>query len=208
MFCKIRSDEQLLHTKSTYTPYILCNSRHTDNNHHYSLHTIRSHINYIKGPFFTNRDQRRHLHYSEISVCVLCGLIPNILRIRFGVFPNLVGQLFKCLTACQLIKNLLCYSQGNVTKTTYKIYTIFTNYINRHRLKPLDGRIQEGVPCVAGRMPGIVVSPALRFHGLYSLRRHRLTGIGIPIINLRRSDDRLRFIMGIPILIRRRLLSE
>ena len=46
------------------------------------------------------------------------------------------------------------------------------------------------------------------FLGLYSLRRRRLTGIGIPIINLRRSDDRLRFIMGIPILIRRHLLSE
>ena len=35
--------------------------------------------------------------------------------------------------------------------------------------------------------------------GLYSLRRRRLTGIGVPIINIRRSDDRLRFIMGIPI---------
>ena len=46
------------------------------------------------------------------------------------------------------------------------------------------------------------------FQGLYSLRRRRLTGMGIPMINLRRSDDRLRFIMGIPILIRRRLLSE
>ena len=34
---------------------------------------------------------------------------------------------------------------------------------------------------------------------LYLLRRHRLTGIGIPIINLRRSDDRLRFTMGIPV---------
>ena len=33
--------------------------------------------------------------------------------------------------------------------------------------------------------------------GLYSLRRRRLTGIGIPMINLRRSDDRIRFIMGI-----------
>ena len=44
--------------------------------------------------------------------------------------------------------------------------------------------------------------------GLYSLRRRHLTGIGIPIINLRRSDDRLRFIMGIHILIRRRILSE
>ena len=44
--------------------------------------------------------------------------------------------------------------------------------------------------------------------GLYSLRRRRLTGIGIPMINLRRSSDRLRFIMGIPILIRQRLLSK
>ena len=44
--------------------------------------------------------------------------------------------------------------------------------------------------------------------GHYSLRKRRFTGIGIPIINLRRSDDRLRFIMGIPILIRRRFLSE
>ena len=31
------------------------------------------------------------------------------------------------------------------------------------------------------------------------LRGHRLIGIGIPIINLRRSSDRLRFITGIPI---------
>ena len=44
--------------------------------------------------------------------------------------------------------------------------------------------------------------------GLYSLRRRRLINIGIPIINLRRSSDRLRFIMGIPIPVRRRLLSE
>ena len=44
--------------------------------------------------------------------------------------------------------------------------------------------------------------------GLYSLRRRRLISIGIPIINLRRSWDRLRFIMGIPIPVRRRLLSE
>ena len=44
--------------------------------------------------------------------------------------------------------------------------------------------------------------------GLYSFK-HRLTGTGIPIINLRWSEDRLRFIMWIPILIRRwRLLSE
>ena len=44
--------------------------------------------------------------------------------------------------------------------------------------------------------------------GLYSLRRHCLISIGIPIINLRRSIDRLRFIMGIPLPIRQRLFSE
>ena len=37
---------------------------------------------------------------------------------------------------------------------------------------------------------------------IYKLKRHRLTGIGIPFINLRWSDDRLRFIMRIPIPIR------
>ena len=44
--------------------------------------------------------------------------------------------------------------------------------------------------------------------GLYSLRRRRLISIGIPIINLRRSSGRLKFIMGIPTLVRRRFLSE
>ena len=42
-----------------------------------------------------------------------------------------------------------------------------------------------------------------RTQGLYSLWRHRLTGIGIPIINWRPSQ----FIMSIPIPIRRRLLG-
>ena len=36
----------------------------------------------------------------------------------------------------------------------------------------------------------------------------RLTGMGIPIINLRRSDDRLMFMMGIPCPIRLCLLNE
>ena len=44
--------------------------------------------------------------------------------------------------------------------------------------------------------------------GLYSLRRRRLISIGIPIINLRRSSDRLRFIMGIHIPVRPRILCE
>ena len=38
--------------------------------------------------------------------------------------------------------------------------------------------------------------------GLYSLNGRRLTGIRIPIINLRESDGHLRFIMGIDIPIR------
>ena len=44
--------------------------------------------------------------------------------------------------------------------------------------------------------------------GLYSLRRHCLIGIGIPIINLRQLSDCLRFIMGIPVSIRCCLYSE
>ena len=44
--------------------------------------------------------------------------------------------------------------------------------------------------------------------GLHSTRRYRLIGIGIPIINLRRSSDRLGFIMGIPISARWDLFSE
>ena len=43
---------------------------------------------------------------------------------------------------------------------------------------------------------------------LYSLKIHRLIGIGIPIRNLMRSSDGLRFIMGFPILVRRRRFSE
>ena len=42
---------------------------------------------------------------------------------------------------------------------------------------------------------------------LFTRKRRFLIGIGIPIIYLRRYDDRLMFIMGIPIPIRRRLLG-
>ena len=41
---------------------------------------------------------------------------------------------------------------------------------------------------------------------LYSLRRHRLIGIRILNVNLRRSSDRHRFIMEIPIPVRRCIL--
>ena len=54
----------------------------------------------------------------------------------------------------------------------------------------------------------VTACPYRLIQGLYSLRIRRLISMGIPIINLRRSSDRLRFIMGIPIPVRRRLLSE
>ena len=44
--------------------------------------------------------------------------------------------------------------------------------------------------------------------GLYLQKRCRLAGIGIALINLRRSNNRLKFIKGIPIQVRRCLLSE
>ena len=46
------------------------------------------------------------------------------------------------------------------------------------------------------------------YRGLYWQKKHCLIGIGIPIINLRRSSDRLRFIMETLIPIRRRLFNE
>ena len=48
----------------------------------------------------------------------------------------------------------------------------------------------------------------ISFRASYTLRRHCFIGVGIPIINLRRSSDLLRLIMGILIPVRRRLLSE
>ena len=44
--------------------------------------------------------------------------------------------------------------------------------------------------------------------GICSPRRHRFTGMGIPIINLRRSSDRLRYIMGIHIPVRKTVYLE
>ena len=42
--------------------------------------------------------------------------------------------------------------------------------------------------------------------GLYSLRRRRLTGIGIPTVSWRQPNDRLKFIVEIPLPIRRCLV--
>ena len=44
--------------------------------------------------------------------------------------------------------------------------------------------------------------------GLYTLKIHNLISIGIPILNLGRSSDRLRFTMGIPIPVRPCILDS
>ena len=69
---------------------------------------------------------------------------------------------------------------------------------------PIWGRQDPGGPHVGPINFAIWVVT----RGLHSLKRHRLTGIGIPIINLRRSDDRTGFITRIPIPIKRCILSD
>ena len=68
--------------------------------------------------------------------------------------------------------------------------------------QPFDPRLGKGKCMVCGMTCFDIIQ------GLYSLSRRRLINIGVPVINLRRSSDRLRFIMGIPIPVRRRLLPE
>ena len=66
------------------------------------------------GGLSTYEASRRHLHYSEITACVLHGLIPKSSVASLCVFPILVRQLFEFLTAYQLIKEkLLCYSKND-----------------------------------------------------------------------------------------------
>ena len=56
----------------------------------------------------------RHLHCSEITACVLYGLIRNLFLVCLSASQILVGKLFECLCASQLIKKkILCYSQDN-----------------------------------------------------------------------------------------------
>ena len=58
----------------------------------------------------TKEWDRRHLHCSEITACVLYGFIPNLLKRYLWVFSIWVRQLF----ACKLInEKSLCFSQDN-----------------------------------------------------------------------------------------------
>ena len=55
---------------------------------------------------------------------------------------------------------------------------------------------------------GLIQCVIQALQGLYLLRRRCLISIGIPIINLRRLSDHLRFIMGIPIHVRWHLCNK
>ena len=62
--------------------------------------------------------------------------------------------------------------------------------------------------CISNRNIKLSLRLTLSLPGSLLSTGWSLTGLGIPVINLRRSDDRLRFVTGIPIPIRRCLHSE
>ena len=89
--------------------------------------------------------------------------------------------------------DLLCYMLVYVLRNNYfSVWNTYFHIINiYHRCMTLGV-----IPCII----------RMYFHisqSLYSLRRRRLIGIGILNINLRWSSHRHKFIMGIPIPVRR-----
>ena len=76
------------------------------------MKTIFTYMYIPGGHFLINFHYQWHLHYNEITVCVLYGRMPNRLGLR--VFLILVRQLYAYLIACQLItKKVLYDSQEN-----------------------------------------------------------------------------------------------
>ena len=106
------------------------------------------------------------------------------------ISPDIYEVLFVNCLEMRWIKSFVIYTQFSIHILTRWLFTTNSYYLRDIVLRHCKFR-PRFVPLQLG---------------LYSPSRRRLTGIGIPIIYLRRSDDRLRFIMGIPILIRRRLL--
>ena len=92
---------------------------------------------------------RKHLHYSEITACVLYAILPNLLKLCFLVFLISVRQLFECSTACHLIqKKLLCYSQVNKSLLPRQVRQKYTKGIyswNEMRQPCLYFKGSEGV---------------------------------------------------------------
>ena len=104
----------------------------------------------------------------------------NVLNIQY-LAAYRIPQFFK-----------LQVSRTNTFNTEMRLYQM--NYVNNTAADFL-------APWVT-RTSTIIL---LNMQGFYSLRRHLLISIGIPIINLRWSSDHLRFIMGIPLPVRRHL---
>ena len=111
-------------------------------------------------------------------------------------------------------RNILCVQTKIQTNSCYynrqHICTLKTMGKSNRQCVGYESRRVKDLPMIFLRTHFCYTLQAthLCIQGLYSLWRRRLISIGIPIINLRRSSDRLRFIMGIPIPVRRRLLSE
>ena len=103
-----------------------------------------------------------------------------------------------------LWNDMIFTEKGDTTQISVSI----TWFIIEGLQKNLNTSLEEMQEVIHDSILGSYSSPLQASNstlGLYSLC---LISIGIPIINLRRSSDRLRFIMGIPIPVRRRLLSE
>ena len=122
-----------------------------------------------------------------------------------NIFPVMQYNLFYLITQMSLLTwtNKHSLNTHCVGSIPYRYITLMMNNIRKLNfiLKKWPSRLR-----VNRHLSSRINAPVLL--GLYSLRKRRLTVIGIRIINLRRSDDRLGFIIGIHILIKRRLLSE
>ena len=135
-------------------------------------------------------------------LCVLLLVLRHVFHLRTGIIAS----------QCPSLRDT-CHPPLEITK----ISVLKCDKGNYSTIRAVDG---ESVNWIEKMMLLITTSMGhrislkwclwlvWRIQGLYSLTRRRLISIGIPIINLRRSSDRLRFIMGIPIPVRRRLLSE
>ena len=124
------------------------------------------------------------------SICALCAQYPTFsdrtsINIRKTI--SLVVLLILPLTPW------FCTQYLVLIHSTGLAMTLFNNtlkFMSKY-LSPIQSRITT---FMAGYGYGYG-------RGFCSLKRHRLTGIGFPIINPRRSNDRRGFIMGIHILI-------
>ena len=127
----------------------------------------------------------------------------------------------------QFIQNTLQWRHnGRDSVSNHQPHDCLLNRLFRHRSKKTSKLRVTGLCAAnspgAGEFPAQMTSNAenvsiwWRHHDthdtvkdadiLLCICRHRMTGIGISIIDLRRFDDRLRYIMGIPMAIRRWLL--